>query len=62
MVAISDVSPMATTPIMMHRPVCTPAMLISAARVPWRRPLAISSVTTGPGNSASAMQAATKAR
>jgi hypothetical protein len=62
MVAISEVSPTATMPITMARPVCAPAQLISAARVPCRRPLAINSVTTGPGNSASATQAATKAR
>ena len=62
MVAISEVRPTATMPITMASPAWTPAMLISAARVPWRSPLAMTSVTTGPGNSASAMQATTKAR
>ena len=62
MVAISEVSPMPTMPITMASPAWTPRMLVSAARVPWRKPLAITSVTTGPGISASAMQAATKAR
>ena len=45
MVAISEVSPMATMPITMVRPAWTPAMLVSAARVPCRKPLAITSVT-----------------
>jgi hypothetical protein len=62
MVAISEVSPIATMPITIASPAWTPAMLVSAARVPCRKPLAMTSVTTGPGNSASAMQAATKAR
>jgi hypothetical protein len=62
MLAISEVSPIATMPITIARPSCTPAILVSAARVPCRGPLAITSVTIGPGNSASAMQAATKAR
>ena len=59
MVAISEVSPTATMPITIASAACTPAILVSAARVPWRRPLAITSVTIGPGNSASATQAAT---
>ena len=43
-------------------PTWTPAILVKAARVPCRKPLAITSVTTGPGSSASAMQAATNAK
>ena len=48
MVAISEVSPIATTPITIASPTCTPAILVRAARVPCRKPLAITSVTTGP--------------
>jgi hypothetical protein len=62
MVAINEVSPIATMPITIARPACTPAILVSAARVPCRSPFAITSVTTGPGTSANAMQAVTKAR
>jgi len=49
-------------PMTMASPACAPATLMSAARVPWRKPLAMTSVTIGPGSSASAMQAATKAK
>ena len=41
MVAINVVRPTATMPMVMASPSCAPAMLMSAARVPWRRPLAI---------------------
>jgi hypothetical protein len=55
MVAISDV-PDRDDADHGARPAWTPAILVSAALVPCRRPLAITSVTTGSGSSASAMQ------
>src|SRR5882757_779098 len=44
MVAISEVRPTARMLITINSPACTPRILVSAARVPWRRPLAMSSV------------------
>jgi len=59
MVAISEVRPISTMPIIEASPSCVPATLMSPARVPWVMLLAMMSDTVGPGTIVIATQAAT---
>ena len=59
MVAISEVRPISTMPIMAASPSWVPAMLMSPARVPWVMLFAMMSETVGPGTIVIATHAAT---